>query len=44
MGVPPDVDPITFDVNVSDSYGRTALHYAAEQGHAMIIDIGVKPI
>ena len=39
MGAPIDVDPIACDVNVSDSYGRTALHYAAEQGHASIIDI-----
>jgi ankyrin repeat protein len=33
------MDPIICDVNVSDSYGRTALHYAAEQGHADIIDV-----
>ncbi|KAK4008902.1 ankyrin-1 [Daphnia magna] len=33
------LDPIVCDVNVSDSYGRTALHYAAEQGHADIIDV-----
>ena len=33
------LNPIICDVNVSDSYGRTALHYAAEQGHADIIDV-----
>jgi ankyrin repeat protein len=33
------MDPIICDVNVSDSYGRTALHYAEEQGHADIIDV-----
>lgn len=40
MGAPLGLgDPIAFDVNVSDSYGRTALHYAAEQGHAHVIDV-----
>jgi Ankyrin repeats (3 copies) len=34
-----DIDPIACDVNASDSYGRTALHYAAEQGHADLIEI-----
>lgn len=33
------IDPIACDVNISDSYGRTALHYAAENGHAHIIDV-----
>ena len=42
LGTPLNVDPIACDVNMSDSYGRTALHYAAEQGHAPIIDILLK--
>lgn len=37
MGV--NADQVVCDVNISDSYGRTALHYAAEQGHADIIDL-----
>lgn len=42
IGSSPGVDPITCDVNVTDSYGRTALHYAAEQGYADIIEILLK--